>query len=73
MGMVETGNECKILVGKPEKITRRPWITLEWIFKKMRWEGVDWIHMARIGSSDLPVTTVMNLWIPLKAGNFLTS
>jgi len=42
-----------------------------WILRK---QSVDWIHLPqdRIHWWDL-VTTVMNLYIPYKAGNFLIS
>jgi hypothetical protein len=42
--------------------------------REMGWEGVDWIHLdqerdrLRAG-----VNTIMNLWVPQNAGNFLTS
>jgi hypothetical protein len=42
--------------------------------REMRWEGVNWIYFAQ--DSDkwwALVNTVMNLQIPCKAGNFLTS
>jgi hypothetical protein len=78
--MGEVRNTYKILVGKPEgkrKLGR----------SKHRWEddikmglrergldGVDWIHLAQ--DSDrwrAVVNTVMNLRVPGKAGNFLTT
>jgi hypothetical protein len=38
------------------------------------WKGVDWIHMAQNVDQWLAlVNTVRNLWVPLKAGNILTS
>jgi len=37
------------------------------------WETVDWIHAAQQRCQwRALVNTVMNLWFPLKAGNFLT-
>jgi hypothetical protein len=38
------------------------------------YEGVDWIHLDQEGVHWWAVVnTVMNLWVPWKAGNFLTS
>jgi hypothetical protein len=38
------------------------------------WEGVDWMHVAQNrGKWRTFVNTVMNLRVPLKAGNILTS
>jgi hypothetical protein len=38
------------------------------------WEGMDWIGMAHDRDRwRALVNTVMNLWVPLNAGNFLTS
>jgi hypothetical protein len=59
--------------------------TLEWLIcrskdnvgldlRKIRWEGVDWIHLAQDRDRwRAVVNTVMNLRVPWKAGNFLTS
>jgi len=33
---------------------------------------VDWIHLAQDGDQCILVNMVMKLWIPQKAGNFLT-
>jgi hypothetical protein len=42
--------------------------------REIGWEVVDWIQLARVRDQwhDL-VNTVMKLWVPLKARNFLTS
>jgi hypothetical protein len=34
--------------------------------KGIKWKGLDWVHQAH-------VSTVINLWVPNNAGNFLTS
>jgi hypothetical protein len=36
------------------------------------WEHVEWIHQDKDQWGAL-VNTVMNLWVPYKVGNFLTS
>jgi hypothetical protein len=42
--------------------------------REIRWEGVDWIHLAQDRDQLwILVNTVMNLRVPKKAGNFLTS
>jgi hypothetical protein len=42
--------------------------------KEMVLEGVHWIHLVQDGDRwQALVNTVMNLWVPCKAGNFLTS
>jgi hypothetical protein len=49
---MEMRNEYKILVGNPEwkRPLGRPWHrwrkTLEWIFKEVGREGVDWNHLG---------------------------
>jgi hypothetical protein len=38
------------------------------------WEGVDWMHLADdMEQCRSVVITVMNLWVPYKTGNFLSS
>jgi hypothetical protein len=38
------------------------------------WEGVDWMHLAQERNQWQAVfNTVVNLLVPFKAGNFLTS
>jgi hypothetical protein len=42
--------------------------------KEIRLKGLDWIHQAQNrGQWQAHVSTVINLWIPYNAGNFLTS
>lgn len=42
--------------------------------KEIRWKGMDWIHQAQNrGQWQAYVSTVINLWVPYNAGNFLTS
>jgi len=42
--------------------------------KAIGWEGVDWIHLAQDRDQwRAVVNTLMNLRVPLKAGNFLTN
>jgi hypothetical protein len=48
-------------------------IILKWIWGNRVW-GIDWIHLAQDRARCRAlVNTVMNLWVPRKAGNFLTS
>jgi hypothetical protein len=42
--------------------------------RDIEWEGVDWIYLAQDRDQWRALAnTVMILWIPQKAGNFLTS
>jgi hypothetical protein len=42
--------------------------------KEIRWEGADWIHLAQDKDQCRGAAkTVMNLQVPQKSGNFLTS
>jgi hypothetical protein len=42
--------------------------------REIRWEVVDWFHLAQDRDHWRSLmNTVMNLWISLKAGNFLSS
>jgi hypothetical protein len=42
--------------------------------KEIRWEIVEWIHLIQDGNKwQAVVNTVMNLRVPYKVGNFLTS
>jgi hypothetical protein len=44
------------------------------VLREVRWEGVDWMHLTQDrGQWQASVNTEINLRIPLKAGNFLTS
>jgi hypothetical protein len=48
-------------------------IILDWVLGKIGWDGVDWMHLAQDRDQwRVLVNTVMNLQVPLKAGNFLT-
>jgi hypothetical protein len=42
-------------------------------FKEIVWKVVEWMHLA-LDRDHWPafVSTIMNLWIPQKAGNFWT-
>jgi hypothetical protein len=73
-------NEFKISIGKPE--AKRPlwrhrhrWednIKIE--FERIRCEGVAWIHLPLDTVQWWTVVSmVMNLWVPWKVGNVLTS
>jgi hypothetical protein len=72
-------NAHKTLVGKPEgkkplgKPRRRWEDNIKMNLRVMGWKGGDWIHLAQNRGHwwDL-VNTVMNLWVPHNAGNFLT-
>jgi len=49
-------------------------IILYWMLKKLGREDVDWIHLAQDREQWLAaVNTVMNLRVPHKTANFLTS
>jgi len=48
-------------------------ITLERILEKLGWKVWTGFIWLRIGTSGGRVNTVMNLQVPYKAGNFLTS
>jgi hypothetical protein len=73
-------NVYKILVGKPEckRPLWRPRRKLEDNIKMDLWEiglkGVNWIHVSQDRDRwRALLDTVMNLRVPYKAGNFLTS
>jgi hypothetical protein len=64
-------NACKILAGKPE--WKRPLVShrgrqednTKMYLREVRWEGVEWIHLAQIKDQwRSPVNMVMKLWIP---------
>jgi hypothetical protein len=49
-------------------------IVLNWIFNKWDGGGMDWIKVAQDRDRwRAPLNAAMNLWVPLNAGNFLTS
>jgi len=78
--MEEMRNEYIILVGKPEM--KRPlgkckcwWENnIRMNLREIGWEGVDWIHVAQYGYQwwDF-VNMVLNIWVPYKVENLLTS
>jgi hypothetical protein len=42
--------------------------------KERGWEGVDRVHLAQCRAQWLPlVNTIVNLWVPYKTGNLLTT
>jgi len=73
-------NARKILDGKPEK-KRTLWRpTSRWEdnigmdLREIGYKSVDWIHLARVRDQWRALAdTVMNLPVPKRAGNFLTS
>jgi hypothetical protein len=43
-------------------------------FSETQWEGVDWMHLAQDREKWWAlVNMVMNIWVPYKVRNFLTS
>jgi hypothetical protein len=54
-------NAHNIFVGKHEgkkalgRFMRRREDNIRMDFREIRWEGVDWMHLARIGTSDEPL------------------
>jgi hypothetical protein len=78
--MGEVRGAYNILVGRPEG--RRPlgrpryrWEdNIKMDLREIRFGDVDWIHLAQDrGRWQAFVNTIMNLWVPQNAGNFLTS
>jgi hypothetical protein len=74
--MGEKRNACRILVGKPEG--KRPLGRLKhrWVDNikmDLREIGWDWIALAQDRDQwRAVVNAVMNLWVPLNAGKFLS-
>jgi hypothetical protein len=67
-------------VGKPEGKKppgrpRRRWEdNIKTYLQEVRYEGTDWIELSQDRERwRALVNAVMNLWVPLNAGNFLTS
>jgi hypothetical protein len=57
--------------GRDEKCTKD---NVRMDLREIGWEGVNWIHLAHnMDQWHGLVNTVMNLWVPYKVGNFLTS
>jgi hypothetical protein len=78
--MREMRNTYRILVGKSEGKRplvkpRRTWEdTSKMNLREIWFEDVDWIHLIYDRDRWRPlVNTVMNVRVPYKAGNFLTS
>jgi hypothetical protein len=69
----------KILIGKPEgkRQLRRPrhrWEDTRMEHRKIGWEGVNWMFLVQKRNQwQAFVNAVMNLQVPKKAGNFITS
>jgi hypothetical protein len=76
----EIRNAYNILIGKPKGKRlhgrhRRRWEgNIRMDLREIEWGGVDWMHLAQDRDQrQALVNTVMNLWVPQTAGNFLTS
>jgi hypothetical protein len=72
--------QTKVLVGKfewkrPLGRRRRRWKdNIQMDIKEIQQEGVDWIHLAQVRDRwRALVNTIMNLWVPQNAVNFLTN
>jgi hypothetical protein len=62
-------NPLRVLIGRPEDMNHSKdvdgRIILEWILKKIWWEGVDWMNLAQERDQwRALVNTVMNLRVP---------
>jgi hypothetical protein len=75
----EKENAYRILLGKPEvkRSLRRPrsrWVdNIKMDLREIEWNGMDWIDLAQDRDQwKALVNTVMNLRVPLHAGNFLS-
>jgi hypothetical protein len=66
---------AKLETKKPRGKSRRRWEdNIRMDVKKRGWEGVDWIQLSQDRDQWRDgVNVVMNLRVPYKAGNFLTS
>jgi hypothetical protein len=78
--MGEKSNACRILVGKPEgkRLLGRPrcrWVNnIKMDLREMGWDGMDWIVLSHgIDQLRALASTVMNVRVPLNAGNFSSS
>jgi hypothetical protein len=75
----EKRNAYRILAGKPEGKRplgrpRRRWEdNIKMDLREMGWGGMDWIDLAQDRDQwRALVNTVMNLWVPLNVGKFLS-
>jgi hypothetical protein len=78
--MTSARNAYNILVGQsegrltPRRPRRRRKNNIKIDLREVGWEDVDWIHLAQDRDQwRAVVNTVMNLRVPQKAGNLLTS
>jgi hypothetical protein len=78
--MGERRGAYRALVGKPEGRRplgrpRRRWEdNIKMDLRELGWAGMDWINLAEDrGRWWALANAVMNLWVPLNAGNFLSS
>jgi hypothetical protein len=76
--MGEMKNAYNFSVGKPEWRNHSEDLRVDgkiiMDLREIWWEDVDWIHLAQDREQWWAfVNTVMNIWIPHKAGNSLTS
>jgi hypothetical protein len=78
--MGDMRNAYRILVWKPEGKRPHGWTRrrcedgIRMDCKEVGWEGVDWIHLVQDKDQWWAlVNIVINLRVPYKAGNFLTS
>jgi hypothetical protein len=73
-------NAYKILVRKPQRkrylgrTRHKRKDNTKMGLTEIEWEGVDWFRLVQdMDQWHALVNTVMNLWVPQKAGNFLAS
>jgi hypothetical protein len=77
--MGEMRNVYKILVGKSEgkgplRKHRQKWeYIIRMNLREIGWEDVDWIHLKDMDQWQALVKMVMDLQVPKKVRNFLTS
>jgi hypothetical protein len=71
MTIVETNPEGK----RPLRRRRQKWeANIRMDLREIGWRGVDWIQVAQNRDQwQALMDTELNLWFPLKSGNFLTS
>jgi hypothetical protein len=78
--MREKRDANRVLVGKhagirPLRRPRRTWEgNIKMNFEKVEWVGTGWINLAQVRDRrQADENAVMNVWVSLNAGNFLTS